>query len=214
MYLSDYSVKSSSGGHFVGRAVNGRVPFCEPFQATHLQGPGSHPRSCCCATSFSNKFTHNHYTSSLTSLHVAAAFQQPNPPLPNVGIGIVLLLSLLVIHLGPLGSSPSECKSRFREVILHEKSMIDWGLAGVMPSFIVVFGLTIFNDHRPGLHQRSLCRFRAFAKSSSNNLPSCRRHFWSLLLSLLVIHLGPLWSSPSRCKSSGWERSSFTKSWW
>ena len=139
MYLSDYSAKSSSDGHFVGRAVNGRVPFCEPFQATHLQGPGSHPRSCCCATSFSNKFTHNHYTSSLTSLHVAAAFQQPNPPLPNVGIGIVLLLSLLVIHLGPLGSSPSECKSRFREVILHEKSMIDWGLAGVIPSFIVVF---------------------------------------------------------------------------
>ena len=27
-----------------------------------------------------------------------------------------------------------------------------------------------FSDHGPGLHQRSLCRFRAFAKSSSNLL--------------------------------------------
>ena len=91
------------------------------------------------------------------------------------------------------------------------------------------WGLTNFSDHRLGLHQRSLCRFRAFAKSSSNLLvhlllqfeivsnnawPPSSRHFWSLLLSLLVIHLGPLWSSPSQCKSSGRERSSFTKSSW
>ena len=49
---------------------------------------------------------------------------------------------------------------------------------------------------------------------SNNARPPSSRHFWSLLLSLLVIHLGPLWSSPSQCKSSGRERSSFTKSSW
>ena len=35
-----------------------------------------------------------------------------------------------------------------------------------------------------------------------------------VLLALLVIQLGPLWSSRSECKSSSWERSSFTNSGW
>ena len=123
---------------FCRKCCGWRELFCEPFQACHLQGPGSHHRSCCCATSFSKKFIHNHNTSSSTNLHVAAAFHKVFlqklsrpppclstcspiwPPPPNVGSSVVLILSPLVIQLVPLWSSPSECKSMFKEVILHE----------------------------------------------------------------------------------------------
>ena len=45
---------------FCRKCCGWRELICEPIQACHLQGPGSHHRSCCCATSLSMKFIHNH----------------------------------------------------------------------------------------------------------------------------------------------------------
>ena len=118
-----------------------RVLFCEPFQACHLQGPRSHQRSCCCATSFPKKSTiaippprlvfmlqllsKFFSKSSADHLLVHLLVHQSDPPPPNVSTSVVLILSPLVIQLGPLWSSPSECKSMFGEVILHGESVKD-----------------------------------------------------------------------------------------
>ena len=159
IYLSDYSAKPSSGCHFVESAADGENYFVSLFNLAIFRDQGHiievvavrqasqrnsstitipPPRPTYMLQLLSSFFSHSlssTKTQQTTSLSTWL-FTNLNPPLPNVGTGVVLLL---IIHLGPMRSSPSECKSRFWEVILHEKLMKDWGLAVVIPSFIVVF---------------------------------------------------------------------------